>query len=163
VAAKTPRRLLDLLRRYDPPVQEIVLATRALLHDELAPCREYVYDMRSKLVLLYSATPRVLADGICQLPVFVRHVTLVFPQGAELDDPSGVLRGTGKIMRHVRLDSRTDVEQPELRALLRQARQLTGLAPRERNDTQTILTSYKTLAPSRKRAPRDPAFPDRLF
>src|SRR5207247_11151774 len=47
------------------------------------------------------ATERVIAHGICNIHVFARHVLLGFPRGTDLDDPAGVLQGTGKGMRHI--------------------------------------------------------------
>jgi hypothetical protein len=35
--------------------------------------------------------------------VFTRHASLGFFNGADLDDPSGLLQGTGKRMRHIKL------------------------------------------------------------
>lgn len=43
--------------------------------------------------------------------------------GASLPDPHGLLRGTGKVHRHVRLESEADVKRPELRSLLESALQ----------------------------------------
>jgi hypothetical protein len=68
--------------------------------------------MRSKIVLLYGATERVIDDGMCHINVFVRHVNLGFSRGAELDDPRGVLRGTGKAMRHITLKTLSDLNRP---------------------------------------------------
>ncbi len=41
--------------------------------------------------------------------------------GATLPDPDGLLQGTGKRYRHVRLTTPADVEAPALRALLESA------------------------------------------
>jgi hypothetical protein len=35
--------------------------------------------------------------------VFTAHVNVGFFRGAELSDPNGLLQGTGKFMRHVKL------------------------------------------------------------
>ena len=81
---KPPAELLEFLYRYDGPVQTLVLGLRQVVHEEMAPCHEYIFAMRSKVVLLYGATARVIADGICNISVFARHVTLGFSRGAEL-------------------------------------------------------------------------------
>ena len=54
--------------------------------------------------------------------VYAKHVNLGFNQGATLDDPKGVLQGTGKAVRHITIKTASDLEQPELRACLRRAR-----------------------------------------
>ena len=122
-----PRELLDLLRRHDPAVRTLALGLRTAVVSVLAPVHEYIFPMRSKLVLLYSSTDRVIADGVCHIGVFTRHVTLVFVHGVELHDPTGILRGSGKMMRHVVVKSQADLARREIRALLRAARSQAGI------------------------------------
>ncbi len=75
---KPPPELLEFLYQYDGRVQTLALGLRQVVHEEMAPCHEDIFAMRSKVVLLYSATERVIADGICNIAVFTRHVTLGF-------------------------------------------------------------------------------------
>ena len=49
------------------------------------------------------------------------HVTLGVAGGANLPDPDGLLEGTGKVHRHVKLRGVADVDRPELRALMESA------------------------------------------
>lgn len=53
--------------------------------------------------------------------VFRAHVNVGFFQGAALDDPKGLLEGTGKRMRHVKLRPGVDVEATALAALIEAA------------------------------------------
>jgi hypothetical protein len=46
------------------------------------------------------------------------HVNLQLANGALIEDPAGLVEGTGKRVRHVKLRSVADVERPELRGLL---------------------------------------------
>ncbi|MGI8785888.1 MAG: hypothetical protein ACR2L2_19815 [Acidobacteriota bacterium] len=73
-----PRALLEFLDKYDPVVQSLALGLRKVVHQEMAPCHEYIFAMRSKVVLLYGATERVIDDGICHINVFVHHVNIGF-------------------------------------------------------------------------------------
>jgi hypothetical protein len=146
----TPRQLLEFLNRYDPQIRSLVLGLRTVVHEEMAPCHEYIFAMRSKVVLLYGATERVIDDGICHINVFVRQVNLGFSRGAELDDPKGVLRGTGNAMRHITLKTRSDLERPEIRAYLRQARRHAGLAQRRHSAANKVLTRVKPKPPTRR-------------
>jgi hypothetical protein len=50
-----------------------------------------------------------------------KHVNLGFFQGVHLEDPDGLLEGTGKKLRHVKLKKVEDVDTPAVRALLRRA------------------------------------------
>lgn len=49
------------------------------------------------------------------------HVTLGVAGGASLPDPDGLLEGSGKVHRHVKLRSLADVDRPELRKLMESA------------------------------------------
>jgi hypothetical protein len=75
--------------------------------------------------------------------VFRRHVTLGFPRGTDLSDPAGVLQGTGKTMRHITLEKRSDLERPEIRAFLRKARQHAGLNRARPGMAEEVVTRVK--------------------
>ena len=138
-----PRELLEFLYRYDPPIQSLALGLRKLIHEELSPCHEHIFNMRSKVVLWYSASERVIADGICGISVFLRHVTLVFTRGSDLHDPRRILEGTGKKMRHVRLNKLSDLGRPEIRSLLRRARSHAGMPRRNARTAGEVVTTVK--------------------
>jgi hypothetical protein len=53
--------------------------------------------------------------------VFTSHVNVGFFQGASLPDPAGLLQGTGKFMRHVKLKPGTAANAAALRRLIEQA------------------------------------------
>src|SRR5688572_13774045 len=52
---------------------------------------------------------------------FTAHVNVGFFRGAELSDPNGLLEGSGKFMRHVKLRPETDVDPAALRRLIETA------------------------------------------
>jgi hypothetical protein len=52
---------------------------------------------------------------------FTAHVNVGFFRGAELADPAGLLQGTGKFMRHVKLRPEGDVEATTLSDLIETA------------------------------------------
>src|SRR4026208_1212012 len=49
---------------------------------------------------------------------FTAHVNVGFFRGAELADPSGLLAGTGKFMRHVKLRSESHIDAKALKQLI---------------------------------------------
>lgn len=151
---RPPRELVEFLDWYDPGIQSLAMGLRKVVHEEMAPCHEYIFEMRSKVVLLYGATEQVIADGICNINVFARHVILGFPRGTDLDDPAGVLQGTGKAMRHITLKKLSDLDRPEIRGYLRQARKHSGLKPRRHGTAGEVVTRVK-----QKPTARRPAWP----
>jgi len=56
-------------------------------------------------------------------------VTFGFHFGTSLSDPEGLLEGTGKNMRHVKLRDVQSLEQKGLRELVRSAARFEGKAP----------------------------------
>lgn len=52
---------------------------------------------------------------------FTAHVNVGFFRGAEIDDPAGLLEGTGKFMRHVKLRPDADVDSTALKKLVHTA------------------------------------------
>ena len=119
---KAPGELLEFVSRYDAAIQSLILGLRRMLLQEIEPCHEYVLAMPSKTVLLYGVTDRVLADCVCGIAPYRRHVNLMFYRGAELPDPGGRLAGDGKRMRHMTLKRLADLDRPEIRAYVRRAR-----------------------------------------
>lgn len=52
---------------------------------------------------------------------FTSHVNIGFFRGAELDDPDGILEGTGKFMRHVKIRPEDQINQRALTDMIRRA------------------------------------------
>jgi hypothetical protein len=138
-----PPELLEFLYRYDRSVQTLALGLRTVVHEEMAPCHEYIFEMRSKVVLLYGSTERVIADGMCNIGVFRKHVTLGFTRGADLKDPAGILQGSGKLMRHITVKKLSELDRSEIRAFLRQARKHAGLKRRNPQTPADVRTRVK--------------------
>ena len=148
---QAPRELLEFLDKYDRTVQSLALGLRSVVHQELAPCHEYIFAMRSKVVLLYGATERVIDDGMCHINVFVHHVNLGFSRGTDFDDGGGMLQGTGKAMRHISLKTLADLQRSEIRLLLQAARRDAGLTRTQRG---AVVTRVKSQSPARRAARR---------
>jgi hypothetical protein len=138
-----PPQLLEFLYAHDQRVQSLALGLRKVVLDEMAPCHEHIFRMRSKVVLLYGPTGRVIKDCICHIGVFTRHVNLGFMRGVDLEDANRVLQGTGKAMRHISLKKLSELDNPDVRTLLRQARQLAGLKRRRRAGNHEVVTTVK--------------------
>ena len=139
---KPPRELLEFLRRHDAPVKNLALELRRVVLDEMAPCHEYIFAMRSAVMLLFGPTDHAIEDCVCMIGVLRKHVNLQFTDGIELEDSYGVLRGTGKRMRHITLKTASELERPEIRILLQQARTQAGMTP-PRGTGREVITRVK--------------------
>ena len=124
---KTPTELTNLLHRYDTGVQSVAVALRTTVLDEIGPCHESIFPIKKWISVLYSTTEKRMKDNICLMVVYRDHVNLMFPRGADLKDPRGLLEGSGKAMRHVKMLSPADIDRSGVRALIRQAKKRPGL------------------------------------
>jgi hypothetical protein len=68
---------------------------------------------------------------MCFFMVGKYHVTFGFMRGTSLPDPAGLLEGTGKNLRHVKLRSAADVTKPALKKLIEAAARLNKKEPME--------------------------------
>lgn len=69
------------------------------------------------------ATACVEDAAYAYVGVFKAHVTVGFFHGAELPDPAGILQGTGKFMRHVKLKPEASTDKSSLERLVAAAYQ----------------------------------------
>ena len=69
----------------------------------------------------YGVGPRKMTDGYAYIMPKRGYINLGFYQGAMLSDPAGLLEGTGKGLRHVKIRSLADANRPPVRALIKQA------------------------------------------
>lgn len=70
--------------------------------------------------LLHDGHPTACAGDAAfgYVNAFTSHVNVGFFKGAELPDPAGLLQGTGKAMRHVKLKPGAPVDAAALAALI---------------------------------------------
>ena len=127
MALKTPTELTEVLRRFEPDVQDLAASARAVVLDVVGPCFEMIFPIKKLVSVLYSTTEKRMKDNICLIVVYRDHVNLMFPRGVDLNDPKGLLEGSGKAMRHVKIRTRDDVDRPGVRKLIAQAKQRRGL------------------------------------
>jgi hypothetical protein len=73
--------------------------------------------------LLHDGHPTAcVADAaFAYVNAFKAHVNVGFFRGAEIADPDGLLQGTGKFMRHVKLRSESEVDAAGLSRLIKTA------------------------------------------
>ena len=75
--------------------------------------------------LTYHAADRPAAN-VAAILVHKDHVNLQLWGGVELGDPAGLLEGTGKAMRHVKVTTVDDIDRDAVGALLERAVQHAG-------------------------------------
>jgi hypothetical protein len=102
------------------------------VNDENPEMRKVVKALRSLVKKILPSTritvnpwgiPTFEAEApFCLYMVSKNHVTFGFHNGAALSDPGGLLEGTGKNIRHVKLRNLEDLKRPGLRELILDAK-----------------------------------------
>ncbi|HYM38763.1 MAG TPA: DUF1801 domain-containing protein [Thermoplasmata archaeon] len=101
-----------LLAAIEPPQREVARALRDLVL-ETGP------DLQEKVI--YGVPWYRGKSYVCAIAAHSDHTNLEFYRGTSLRDPTALLEGTGKNLRHVKVYAVGEVRRPRLRALLREA------------------------------------------
>jgi hypothetical protein len=121
-AARRPpgAELKRFLGAFSPEMAKIALRVRAFVLGEAPLAHELVYDTHDTVALGYSFTERP-SDSFCHIAVYERWVDLGFNQGTQIPDPGHVLEGSGRQVRHLRIESLDDLHEPHVGRFLRAA------------------------------------------
>jgi hypothetical protein len=121
VRAETPAaQLARFMARFDPAVARVAEEARAILRKRFPAAFELVYDNYNALAIGFSPTEKT-PDAIVSVTLYPRWVSLFFLYGATLPDPLGLLQGTGRQVRSIRLASADTLKTRGVRALLQAA------------------------------------------
>jgi len=111
------RQIAAFIAKFDPKVASLIRACRSALRKKLPTAIELVYDNYNFLAIGFSTSERT-SDCICSLACAANGVALSFYYGASLQDPDGVLLGSGKQNRYVRLPTAATLREPAVAALI---------------------------------------------
>lgn len=119
--SKTSTELIlrDLMRDRKEEVVKIALAARKAVLKAAGKCSEIIYETYC-ISNAFTFTGKQ-GQGFIHIATYAGHVNLGFDRGTELDDPDGKLTGTGKLIRHIRLNSVADLRDESVIHLIEQA------------------------------------------
>jgi hypothetical protein len=107
----------ELLGRYDPDVRDIALRLRELVLEAVPDAEEIVHSR-------WKTIGYGLRTQVCAIAPQKSWANLQFFRAGELEDPHGLLEGTGKRMRHVKVRTTREAGDRRLAALVRNAARL---------------------------------------
>jgi hypothetical protein len=132
---------LAFLKPYGAGVTDLVIAARRLVLEEAPEALELIYDAYSAVSAGYSFTGRT-SDSFIYVAAYEKGVNIGFWAGALLPDPDGLLEGTAKQARHVKIRTASDVDRPGVLALIRSAIEIAerpeGTAPKPQSVVRAI-------------------------
>jgi hypothetical protein len=121
IEGKEGRAWIDAYVAEAGKQKDVLKGLRALVKKTIAGCEEYVNPWK---------IPLFDSDGtVCGFMTGKEHVTFIFLRGAALLDPEGLLEGTGKSVRHVKVRTTADVKKPALKKLIVEAAKLNKRKP----------------------------------
>ena len=113
------RQICELLTSRPDDVVQLALAARTTVRKAAGNCCELVYSTYA-VSSVHSFTGK-LGQAFIHIAVYAGHVNLGFNHGTKLEDEDDLLVGTGKLIRHVRLESKSDLRKPAIKKLIANA------------------------------------------
>ena len=113
---------IDLyIASINPSLVKVVDALRVLVKKTVPAAREAINPW---------GVPVFEFNGpLCYIRVGGKHVTFGFPRGSAMKDPGKLLEGEGRNLRHVKIKDLAQARNPQLKALLLQAKALNDSTP----------------------------------
>jgi hypothetical protein len=106
----------DVLKGVAEPLTTIMLRLREIIIEVDPDTTEQ--PRPGDRALSYGVGQKKMKEGYAFIAPQRGYVNLGFYQGTGLPDPSGLLEGTGKGLRHVKIRSLEDADRPEVRRLI---------------------------------------------
>ena len=120
VSPSAQAQLRTFIEKFGPEDQRLIRAVRSAVRRRLPTANELVWDNYNFFVIGYSPTKRP-TDSILSIAARANGVGLCFINGASLPDPKGLLLGSGRQTRFIRLESAARLSHPEVEALIKAA------------------------------------------
>ena len=109
----------DVVAEANSEMKKIAYALRALLAEIMPNITEVPWGHQKTVG--YGVGRKKMSEHFCYIAPFKNYVNLGFFYGADLPDPDGLLDGGGKLLRHIKIHSIDDLENPAIRKLIEEA------------------------------------------
>jgi hypothetical protein len=116
---KDSNQFNEIAAQASPEVEALARSARALILGVMPDAVELVWPRQN--ISSYGVGPKKMSEHFCYIAIFKAHINLGFYYGAELDDRAGMLEGTGALMRHIKVKSPEQLDDPSLRTLVEEA------------------------------------------
>src|SRR2546422_4579564 len=146
------QQIAGFLAKYTLEIVASGKDARARMRQVIPGGFEFVYDNYNALVFGFGPSDRP-SEAVLSLALMPKWVTLCFLKGTKLSDPKKALRGSGNIVRNVRLTAPADLDDPYIRRLITDA--IAAASPKfpaNSGATRTVIRSIS--AKQRPRRPR---------
>ena len=111
------QQLAAFLGKFTPEIAARAKRAIAVLRKRLPGATVLVYDNYNALAVGFGPSERT-SEAILSVAVWPRWVSLFFLRGKGFPDPKKILKGSGNQVRHLVLESASDLDKPEVKALI---------------------------------------------
>ena len=118
-AKQTHGTFKDILDIASPELRPVCESLRSLVASQHAGFVEVVWPNHK--IASFGVGPKKMTQHYAYIAVQSSHINLGFYHGASLADPTGLLEGTGKELRHVKIRDLPSAKSTAVASLLRQA------------------------------------------
>ncbi len=108
-----------IMSQVSAPVADLAREARRLIHDVMPAVVEVAWPRQQ--IIGFGIGPRKMSEQFAYVAVFKNRINLGFYYGADLPDPDGLLEGTGKLLRHIKVSEVEQLRSPAVRRLLEEA------------------------------------------
>jgi hypothetical protein len=153
MAEKSPQEQLDgFLAKYTPEIAAKTKTVIAKLRRRLPGMIQLVYDNYNGLVVAFGPTERA-SDVVFSIVAYPKWINLFFLRnGPRLPDPEKLLKGSGTKVRHILVDSPSDLDKPAIQALISEALAQSDTVAGSASKSRIVIKSI-----SAKQRPRRPS------
>jgi hypothetical protein len=110
-------QLEGFIDKYTPEIAATTRACLAKMRQRLPGAAVLIYDNYNSLAVGFGPSEKA-SEAIFSIVPYPRWILLFFLQGAGLPDPHGLLKGSGKVVRSIRIESAEDLDKPAIRELM---------------------------------------------
>lgn len=142
--------LLKFLDAFPSESRAIALGLRDWVWDLYPTCNELIYDNYNFLAFGWGPTDR-MSDIFCSIAVGTRGVIFGFMWGVRLDDPKGLLAGSGNQFRSLRVPDLKKFPKSDVKNLLNQAFDISIDRLKSKPQTPNGQTITKSISPTKRR------------
>lgn len=109
----------ELLMQKDQNLVDLFSDLRTFVLDLYPDSNELLYHTHA-LTAVFSVSEK-LSDAFCMIPIYTNHLNLGFNKGTLLADEHQLLAGTGKLIRHIPIQSTKDYRNKAVKDLVKSA------------------------------------------
>jgi hypothetical protein len=119
--AATGKTFAELIAPHSPEVQGLTRKVRALVRKLVPEATEEIDASAGMLVLTF--IPGTYKGAVLGVTPQKNYVNIIFSKGVELMavDKKGLLEGTGKFARHIKIRSAEQINDPAVRVVIKEA------------------------------------------